>query len=257
MAGYPMGTHLSFRYLKPDYLKSIDAYGRRKNPIKSIFLLTNYYKNNMHGLDVSRLSAVEQSWLQFVFEIDAKRRSGFSVQDSMTQSQKQLKIIEDRKNELLSTKQEAIVKPDNSQVSDTFGTKTFGKTPTVQSAAPAVQRIGSVRSVVKKGIDYISGKITNNFNIPQMSQEQIQQELSKLNIVELNTKKRIEELQRVIGVFSQLQSSGAVPGDPFTFYHRYLKPYYGNNAGRVAVFYRKYNVEHVNNPRIIRSITAW
>lgn len=250
MAGYPLGTKINFRYTRPSYNLEIDVNGRRKNVIKLVFVLTSNYDGNMHALDFARMSPEEQTWLQFIFDSDAKRRQGGNpVQVELDQQIKQLEIAEQRKQDLLNTTTQKIIKPDPTQVNKTFGTSTFKRTPTIGTAAKAVKEVGRIERVTKQGFNFIKSTIDKNFNVGQLTDAQIQNELKTLGIVEANTKKNIEELRRVLGVYQSLTQSGFRPGDPYTFYHMFLKPHYKNSSSR---FYRKYNAPYVTNPRILR-----
>lgn len=250
MASYPLGTKINFRYTRPTYDVEVDVNGRRKNVIKMVFVLTSNYNGNMHALDIFGMSPEEQTWLQFIFDSDAKRRqTGNPIQVELDQQIKQLEIAEQRKQELLNTTTQTVIKPDPTQVNKTFGTSTFKRTPTIGTAAKAVKTVGRIERVTKQGFNFINSAINKNFNVGQLTDAQIQNELKSLGIVEANTKKNIDELRRVLGVYESLNQSGFRPGDPYTFYHMFLKPHYGNTASR---FYRKYNAPYVEDPRIIR-----
>lgn len=222
---FPMGTIIKFRYTKPNA-----SFGY--NNIKTILVLTSNYANNMHGLDVRGLTPVEQELFQYLFEAaQVKQQTGNPIQNQLIQKQKELQMVQQHKQELLQKKNSVVVTPDPNQTNKTFGTSTFRRTPI----------ISTIFNMVSK---FMVGK-------NQMSPQQIEQDLKASDQRILQTQQEIQRFQSIIGMYQQFDQINAVPKDPYSFYHGFIKPHFGH---RIPSFYRKFNVNFVQNARIVRGV---
>ncbi|MEK6878884.1 MAG: hypothetical protein AABY22_04715 [Nanoarchaeota archaeon] len=220
-----MGTIIKFRYQKP--VREFNY-----NPIKTILVLTSNYNGNLHGLDIRGLSPLEQQMFQYLFEAaQTKQRTGNPIANQIIEKQKQLKIAEQGRNELLQKKNAVVVTPDPNQTKKTFSISTFKRTPVVSNAFETVSRF-----MTRKDI---------------MTPQQIQQELQKSEGFITRTQQEIQRFQQIMNMYSQFDRMNAIPKDPYSFYHNYIKPNFG---ARTSTFYRKFSVQYVQNARIVKGV---
>lgn len=226
-----MGTILTFRYVKPGAGPITPG-----STTRDVLVIAPNYLGNLHGLKISHLTPSEQEYLQLVFRTLYVSPQDFfePLIENLQKKKEELEAINNQANTLLQQAQAYVVKP-----------------------APT----GLFGSVADKGRQ-IAGSIIGKVRTFGRTQAQaapraqidpnIQMEVQKNN--DLLAAKKAEFDQYAAWVKQQQQTwiqVGRVPSDPYSMYHGIIKPLIGGI--RMPQMYRKYNVNFIKSPRIVRS----
>lgn len=208
-----LGETISFRYVKRT------ANDRR--PL--VMVLTENYKGHLHGLNLRYVSPIHARQLNWFFQLPQEQRNEISplrYQKEQEYRQRAQQEFERRKQEILQRQTGVIVKP---LTRNTFGVSTWGPTPKQQIQLP---------------LSNIRGAQEQTFEKPQYPQQMNPQEM--------------EEQQRLLYIEQQAKMRDYI-GNPYVFYHKYLKPMFGGSYG-ISSAYRKYNLMYIRNVRIVHGL---
>lgn len=221
-----MGTIVSFRYNKP---------GKPTKPPAMILLLTPNYLGNLHGIKISQLTQTEQQYLQNIFRSIYTNQKDFfePLMASIERQTEEIEILNKQRAELLKNGQKVVMRPSSGGF--------FG-----QAVDKGRQMLGSVIGKIKT-----FGR-TQAQPVQQQPSAQVQEEINRnaqaLTLKQQQLTEYMKYLQEQKTLWAQI---GRVPREPYGMYHQIIKPMIGR--WRMPTMYRKYNVNYIQSPRIVKS----
>lgn len=244
-----MGTIISFRYTKPTSSPAkpyqISTFGAGQyignvSAPRTILVLhpewIGYHDRFpcLHGLKISGLTPIEQEMLQRMFNSIYTNQEDFfePLLASIESRKEQVKILNQQRADLLRKQQGVVVRPQRGMGAGMIQKgrailgavvgkiKTFGRSPTEQ--------------VFMTQDPMIAQEVTAN------------EQATSVHIAELSRQMEFLRAQK-----TQHALIGRIPRDPYNMYHSVIKPMIGRV--RMPNIYRKFDVQYVSTPRIIKS----
>lgn len=226
-----MGTIITFRYVKPG--AGLLSPG---SSTRDILVLAPNYLGHLHGLKISHLTPSEQEYLQLVFRTVHQSPEDFfePLIENLQKRKEELDVINSQNNELIKQAQAYVARPASTGMFS--GIKDKGK-----------QIAGSIVGKIKT-----FGKSQTEV-VPRVQIDQnIQKQMAINNQLLVQKKAEFDQYAQWVKEQQQVwKSVGTVPNDPYSMYHGIIKPLIGRT--RMPQMYRKYYVNFIKSPRIIKS----
>lgn len=219
------GTIITFRYNNPNHVG-----------IKNVIVLNTGFEGNLHGLKVEQLTPTEQEYLQMIFQTMYTSPQDFfnPLIANIEQRKKELEILAKQRADLLQKGQAVVMKP---QPQGMFGSITEKGRQVFGSVIGKVKTFGRTQ--------------TQAIPAAQMN-KQIQEEIQKTELLTQQKKQEFDQYSKYVKEQQEIwRKIGSVPTHPYQFYHQVVKPMFGRI--RLPDIYRKYKVDYIKTPRVIKS----
>lgn len=189
-------------------------------------LLTENWEGKVHGLNLRYINAAYARQLYWFFTLPAQQQQQMMPLDQEFKEEQQKTIAQkyqEYKQQLLQQQTGVIVRPIQSiGQKNTFGVSTWQHTQ--KQTVPAQQPVTPQQ---KKELE-------------ALARQEAQQEQQKQKQTEMEYLKRQAQMRDYIG-------------NPYIFYHKYLKPLFGGAKG-ISTCYRKYDPRYIKSPRLVRGL---